>query len=356
MRGILLWNGTVEAKNRMTEFAAEMTAIEKGFFTELFCIRIGKKNDETKTELFEMGAKLQTLLGTGCAVILEHWEIPESLPLSIYGRIFQRCFDAMGSAIQIFYGDMQGKQMGSLAAALQGKECMINAECVESRCEEGTRLFFAKRRVCSGHLNCRVRFVPEETVLVLSPNGREEDLIRTDGTQKNDIEELKGRLEKSSDFPELQIRFRKWEELREDKDLNIGVRILENVSKEAGVDLQTAKVVFVGGKGLRSEENFQRFCALAEKMGAAYGCTRPVAMAGWTDFSRVVGISGSRLQADVCVTFGVSGSAAFLYGTENTKHLIAINNDKNAPIFLSAKTGILEDCMSIIEASEKGER
>lgn len=126
----------------------------------------------------------------------------------------------------------------------------------------------------------------------------------------------------------------------------------ETIPLEVKEDLSKARLVLLGGKGLGSKENFQRLEALARKLGAACACTRPVALSGWTGYDKVTGISGWRLQAQVCIAFGVSGAAPLLAGLENVTQIIAINNDKSAPIFRAAQTGVLADCTEILAAME----
>ena len=111
-------------------------------------------------------------------------------------------------------------------------------------------------------------------------------------------------------------------------------------------------MVFLGGKGLGSQANFERLEALAEKLGASCGCTRPVALSAWAPYDKVVGISGWKLQADVCIAFGVAGAGPLMQGVEGLGKLVAINNDEKAQIFRYADYGVVEDCMKIIEAME----
>ena len=127
---------------------------------------------------------------------------------------------------------------------------------------------------------------------------------------------------------------------------------LQTTPLEIKEDLSKARLVLLGGKGLGSKENFQRMEALARKLGAASACTRPVALSGWAGYDKVTGISGWRLQAEVCLAFGVSGAAPLLAGLENVKQVIAINNDKSAPIFRAAQKGVLADCTEILAAME----
>lgn len=356
VKGILVWDGEAGAAERMAAFAAEMDQAGKGCFTGICCAYLGRKTPEAEEGLLEWGASIQNLVGEGCPVVLELWEVPGNLAVSVLGNVVRRRLEGVGPAVQVFYGSLQGRQIGSYAAALQGRECMMDAVHVGSRDAEGGKIFYAERKACSGHLNCRARFVPEKAVLVLSQEGEKAELFCPGVTREKRVGAFqKECLEKRKPECGSGILVREWQGICDSAALDSGVEILGDSPKETGEDLQTAKVVFVGGKGLRTKENFQRLRMLAKRMGAACGCTRPVAMAGWADFSRVVGISGNRLQAEVCVAFGVSGSAAFLCGTEAAKHLVAVNNDKNAPIFLRAETGILDDCMAIVEALENRE-
>lgn len=381
MRGILIWSGEADAAKvtgRAASFVKETETVRQGYFTELLCVRAGKYDRAEAEKAGNLADVLQAFCRPGCAVIPELWEIPEHFGVQAQCDALLRYLEEAGEGVLVFYGNLPGRLLGTLAAARQKKACIVNAERVRGRQETDGCVFCAERKVCSGHLGCQVGFVPKETVIVLAPEGEEQPLPPSGAGAEpllpGEWQEPAERKEQPSGagdspashaksagaVPQMPgmgpdaVRIREWKPCG-DEDPDGAIRTIEHTRKESGAELQSAQVVFVGGRGLRSAENFRRLCALAEKMGAACGCTRPVAMAGWTDFSRVVGISGSSLHAKVCVTFGVSGSAAFLCGTEQVGRLVAVSNDKNAPIFLSADTGILGDCMSIVEALEKGE-
>lgn len=138
-----------------------------------------------------------------------------------------------------------------------------------------------------------------------------------------------------------------------DETTAVKANLIKSTKLEKTEDLANAKLVLLGGKGLGNKENFQRLERLAEKLGAACGCTRPVAMAGWTTYDKVVGLSGSILQADVCIAFGVSGAGPLMQGAKGAARLIAVNNDPKAPIFYGASDGIVADCIEIIAAMEE---
>lgn len=361
MRGILIWSGEADAAKvtgRAASFVKETETVRQGYFTELLCVRAGKYDRAEAEKAGNLADVLQAFCRPGCAVIPELWEIPEHFGVQAQCDALLRYLEEAGEGVLVFYGNLPGRLLGTLAAARQKKACIVNVEHVEGRQETDGCVFCAERKVCSGHLGCQVGFVPKETVIVLAPEGEEQPLPRSGagaGAKEQPLPPCgAGAVPQMPGMGPDAVRIREWKPCG-DEDPDGAIRTIEHTRKESGAELQSAQVVFVGGRGLRSAENFRRLCALAEKMGAACGCTRPVAMAGWTDFSRVVGISGSSLHAKVCVTFGVSGSAAFLCGTEQVGRLVAVSNDKNAPIFLSADTGIQGDCMSIVEALEKGE-
>jgi electron transfer flavoprotein alpha subunit len=113
--------------------------------------------------------------------------------------------------------------------------------------------------------------------------------------------------------------------------------------------LEQAKTVFIGGRGLGGAENAQKLRALAQAFGAAVGLSRPAAMNGWGDMRETVGQSGTRIAPELCVAFGVSGSAAFLAGVRRAKTLVAVNTDRNAPIFRHADEGLVADTGEVLD-------
>ena len=117
--------------------------------------------------------------------------------------------------------------------------------------------------------------------------------------------------------------------------------------------IRTAKVVFLGGRGLQGRANYERLKKLAEKFGAVCGCTRPVALNGWESFDSFVGVSGAQLDCDVCVAFGVSGAGPLVSGLGRVKTLIAVNTDPDALIFERADYAVVADCMDIIRELEE---
>jgi electron transfer flavoprotein alpha subunit len=116
--------------------------------------------------------------------------------------------------------------------------------------------------------------------------------------------------------------------------------------------LETAPLIFVAGRGLGSRAACERLRRAAERFGAPLGFSRPAALNGWGEASGIIGQSGLRAGAELCIAVGVSGAAAFMAGIETVSTLIAVNPDRNAPIFRYADTGIIAGAEEFTAALE----
>ena len=112
--------------------------------------------------------------------------------------------------------------------------------------------------------------------------------------------------------------------------------------------LETAKLVFIGGKGLGSKEACEQLRKVADFYHAGVGFSRPVALSGWCGMEEIVGQSGNKIEPEICVVLGVSGAAAFMEGIRGAGKIIAINADEDALIFNNADVGIVGDGLEIL--------
>ena len=131
--------------------------------------------------------------------------------------------------------------------------------------------------------------------------------------------------------------------------LTAGRRYVETIVAEAGdVDITKHNVLVSIGRGIQKQENVAIAQELAEAMGAAVSCSRPVVDAKWLGKSRQVGSSGKTVKPKVYLACGISGSFQHLAGLKGSPFLIAINKNPRAPIFQVADVGIVDDILEFL--------
>lgn len=118
----------------------------------------------------------------------------------------------------------------------------------------------------------------------------------------------------------------------------------------ASSSLAYADVVVAGGLGLGARENFQLVRQLASAIGADFGCSRPLVQKGWLAADRQIGQTGKTIRPRLYIAAGISGAIQHRVGVERADLIVAINTDRNAPIFDFAHIGIVADAIRLLPA------
>jgi len=128
-------------------------------------------------------------------------------------------------------------------------------------------------------------------------------------------------------------------------------KILDRVEEEGEeVNLEEARVVVSGGRGMGSSEAFQQLKQLAKILGGAVGASRTAVDAGWMPPSHQVGQTGKIVAPDVYFAVALSGSSQHVAGMGGSKVIVAINRDPEAPIFRIANLGVIDDYRNVLPA------
>lgn len=213
-----------------------------------------------------------------------------------------------------------GKDLGArIAAKLKAG---LAPDCVAIKVDNGS--IIATRPVYAGKALVDVKINSPKKVFTLRPNVF--NAGATDGSSAK-IEKISLSLQ-DSDFASKVT----------------GV----SIAKSGRPDLTEAEIIISGGRGLGAPENFKIIEEAADVLGAAVGASRAVVDAGWRPHGDQVGQTGKTVSPSLYIAVAISGAIQHLAGMSSSKYIVAINKDKDAPIFQVADYGIVGDAFEII--------
>lgn len=274
---------------------------------------------------YKIASKAQSLIEAGAdrVIVVDEPELQDYLTEQ-YSQAVSQVINANKPNIVLFGATTIGRD---LAPKLSARLCTgLTADCTKLEISEETKDLMMTRPAFGGNL----------MATILSPDTRPQmSTVRPGVMQKADPEP--GRQGTVEQFrPQFDSsKFR--------------VRLVENVKVDKGlVDISEAKILVSGGRGVGTQDGFEKLYALAETLGAEVSSSRAMVDAGVIDHNRQVGQTGKTVRPDVYFACGISGAIQHLAGMEESDLIIAINKDKFAPIFKVSDLGIVGDVHKII--------
>ncbi len=125
-------------------------------------------------------------------------------------------------------------------------------------------------------------------------------------------------------------------------------KIIDIVKETGSITIADADIVVSAGRGLKGPENWEMIETLADTLGAATACSKPVSDMGWRPHSEHVGQTGKPVSSNLYIAIGISGAIQHLAGINSSKIKVVINNDPEAPFFKAADYGVVGDAFEVI--------
>lgn len=218
------------------------------------------------------------------------------------------------------YSSTKGKLIAGKIASQLGTSTLSNIS--EFAVEEGSIIV---KHMVYGGAAIRTEKALSETVIATTGTGVFEAILKNETRQVN-VTKLETKAEQS------------------------GIRVLETRPKQGEVvNLSAAKRVVGVGRGFASKDDLQMAEELASLVGAEMACSRPIAEGEkWMSKERYIGVSGVVLKPDIYLSIGISGQIQHMVGVNQAKTLVAINKDKNAPVFNQVDIGLVADIYKVL--------
>tara|TARA_B110000046_G_scaffold15690_1_gene15035 strand:- start:47066 stop:48025 length:960 start_codon:yes stop_codon:yes gene_type:complete len=304
---ILIYANT--AKNKIHKSAFE--AVSYG-------AQIAEKSGDTVTAVVVGNANdLDTLGKYGADKIIHvtNDKLADFQP-SLIAEAIQKTAEDNSSSIIVFSHDLSGKSIAPMLAAKMNAGIVTGA--IDLPQTDGD--FIVKRAVFSGKAYAHVKINTPIKIISLTPNALE----------KKEYNKTASIEDKSYGLADSRLK------------------VIEQKIESTDVPLTEAALVVSAGRGLKGPENWGMIEDLAKELGAATACSRPVSDMDWRPHHEHVGQTGVAIRPNLYIAIGISGAIQHLAGVNQSKVIVAINTDPEAPFFKAADFGIVGDAFDVV--------
>ncbi len=276
---------------------------------------IGNKIESLAQTLVEYGAD---------KVVIVDNELLKQYDTEAYAQALKAIIDAKKPEIVLLGATTLGRDLAPRVSSRLATG--LTADCTKLEIDDETKVFGMTRPAFGGNLMATIVCPNHRPQMATVRPGVMQKLPKEEGN-KGEIEVLPVTIDTSK----------------------IKVKILDVVKETAKkVDITEAKILVSGGRGVGSKENFKNLEAVASKIGATVSASRAAVDAGFIEQSRQVGQTGKTVRPNIYFACGISGAIQHMAGMEESEYIIAINKDKDAPMFGIADLGIVGDVNKVL--------
>ncbi len=303
-------NADGKFKKSAFEVISYAKAVADQLGTELYALSIGDVNESELIGLGSYGAS---------KVLNVSNDKMKSFVNEAYAHVISEAVKKTGSHVVILANSFSGR---GLAPRLSVKLKAALADGAVSLPATDDGSFLVKKTAFSGKAFVTVDLTSEVKIIALNANSFQ-------------VNETGGTAQVETFEPELR-----------DNDFRVSI---ESISKSTDkIALPDAERVVSGGRGLKGPENWKMLEDLAEALGAATACSKPVSDAGWRPHEEHVGQTGIAVSPNLYIAIGISGAIQHLAGVSSSKTIVVINKDPEAPFFKVADYGIVGDAFEVV--------
>ncbi len=262
--------------------------------------------------------ELSTLGAYGASTVLNVASAPEGLDNQVYTAIIAAAMEKTGAKVLVMAQNNTGKALAPRVSVRLKAGLASGVTALP----ESTDPLVVSKKIFSGKAFAKVKILSDSAILTLAQNSYE-------------IVEKGGSATVEAFDPGVDVAGAKTD--------------IKDVQKSEGkLLLSDADVVISGGRGMKSGDNWAPIEELAQVLEAATACSRPVSDEGWRPHDEHTGQTGKIIAPNLYFAFGISGAIQHLAGVSSSKCIVAVNTDKDAPIFEAADYGIVGDALKVL--------